>query len=179
MPAMCYLMADGKGDPNQTKHYADVVEALFSISYTAKFMLKRGEQKLDYVVMPLEGLWWAGDMSCFVVGDKSEWEWTMMILQPDFVTDQVIAAAIEQVASKKDLPALTTVRLDSFTEGHCSQILHKGPFSEEGPTVERLHEHIEAKGKLTGKHHEIYLSDIRRAKPENWKTIIRQPMCAG
>lgn len=176
VPALRYLMADGEGDPNQSERYTQVVEALFSIAYTAKFMLKRGEPAVDYAVMPLEGLWWADDMSSFVTDDKSQWQWTMMILQPDFVCDAVIAAATEKVAAKKDLPALPTVRLESFTEGRCAQILHKGPFSEEGPTVARLHDYVDAHGSRAGKHHEVYLSDIRRAKPENWKTIIRQPM---
>jgi hypothetical protein len=176
VPEMRYLMVDGKGDPNNSKAYSDAVEALFSISYTAKFMVKRGDPKTDYAVMPLEGLWWADDMTAFVADDKSDWEWTMMILQPSFVADSTIAEAMNQVATKKDLPALQYVRLEAFTEGHCAQILHKGPFADEGPTIERLHEYIDSNGTRTGKHHEVYLSDIRRAKPENWKTIIRQPM---
>ena len=179
VPEMRYLMIDGVGDPNKSKEYANAVEALFSASYTAKFIVKRGSQSTDYAVMPLEGLWWAEDMSAFVADDKSEWAWTMMILQPDFVSDDTIADAIEQVAVKKHLPALPALRLERFAEGHCAQILHKGPFSDEGPTVERLHDHIDSNGSRTGKHHEIYLSDIRRAAPENWKTIIRQPMLGG
>lgn len=176
VPEFRYLMVDGKGDPGQSKQFADAVAALYSVAYTAKFMLKRGDQKIDYAVMPLEGLWWADDMSAFVTDDKSKWKWTMMILQPSCVSDDTIAEAIRSVADKKDLPALPDLRLEAFTEGLCAQILHKGPFSEEGPTVERLHEFIDSRGLRTGKHHEIYLSDIRRARPANWKTIIRQPM---
>lgn len=176
VPAMSYLMVDGMGDPGTTKAYADAVEALFSVSYTAKFMVKRGPTKTDYAVMPLEGLWWADDPSVFITNDRTQWRWTMMIMQPEVVSDETIAEAMQQVAEKKDLPALSSLRLEVFTEGRCAQIMHIGPFTEEGPTIERLHEHILTNSELASKHHEIYLSDIRRAKPANWKTIIRQPM---
>ena len=176
VPAFTFLMVDGKGDPNTTPEYAQAVEALFSVSYTAKFMVKNGPEKLDYSVMPLEGLWWADDMSAFVAHDRANWKWTMMILQPHFVADEVIEAAIAAVRSKKRLAGLDRLRLEEFTEGRCAQMLHIGPFTEEGPTIERLHAFIDARSGLTGKHHEIYLSDIRRADPKNWKTIIRQPM---
>jgi hypothetical protein len=179
LPAMRYLMVDGRGDPGTTQAYADAIEALFSVSYTAKFMVKRGPTQTDYAVMPLEGLWWADDPSVFITNDRTQWQWTMMIMQPELVSDETIAEAMEQVAEKKDLPALPLTRLEVFTEGRCAQVLHKGPFTEEGPTIERLHEYIQANGELTGKHHEIYLSDIRRAKPANWKTVIRQPMRGG
>jgi hypothetical protein len=176
VPALKFLMVDGQGDPNISKEYAEAVEALFSVSYTAKFMVKKSKSGSDYAVMPLEGLWWADDMSVFAGRDKSRWQWTMMIMQPSFVEDEVIAAAMAEVARKKALPAVRKLRLESFTEGPCAQILHVGPFSEEGPTIARLHEFIEARTGLAGKHHEIYLSDIRRADPRKWKTIIRQPM---
>ncbi|WP_039913896.1 GyrI-like domain-containing protein [Cellvibrio mixtus] len=177
VPALNYLMIDGKGDPNTTQVYAEAVEALFSVSYTAKFMLKKGPQAIDYTVMPLEGLWWADDMSVFAGNDKSQWKWTMMIMQPLFVTQSIIHSAIAEVTKKKKLPALSQLRFESFAEGRCAQILHIGPFTEEGPTIEHLHQYIQANGNLAGKHHEIYLSDIRKAAPEKWKTIIRQPFC--
>jgi hypothetical protein len=176
VPAFKFLMVDGQGDPNTTPEYAQAVEALFSVSYTAKFMVKKGPQALDYSVMPLEGLWWANDMSAFVANDRENWKWTMMIMQPHFVADEVIEAAIAAVRSKKRLSGLDRLRLEEFTEGRCAQVLHVGPFTEEGPTIERLHAFIDARAGLSGKHHEIYLSDIRRADPKNWKTIIRQPM---
>jgi hypothetical protein len=176
VPALNYLMIDGLGDPNTTQAYAEAVEALFSVSYTAKFMIKKGTIGVDYSVMPLEGLWWADDMSVFTGNDKSQWKWTMMIMQPAIVTQQIIEAAIAEVAKKKKLPAISLLRFESFTEGRCAQILHVGPFSEEGPTIERLHQHIQSHAKLSGKHHEIYLSDIRKAAPDKWKTIIRQPL---
>lgn len=176
VPALKFLMVDGEGDPNTSPEYTQAVEALFSVSYTAKFMVKKGLQTLDYSVMPLEGLWWADDLSAFVANDRANWKWTMMIMQPHFVADEVVAAAIAAVRSKKRLPGLDKLRLEEFTEGRCAQVLHVGPFSDEGPTIERLHAFIDARSGLTGKHHEIYLSDIRRADPKNWKTIIRQPM---
>lgn len=176
VPALRFLMIDGQGDPNTSPAYAEAVEALFSVSYTAKFMLKKGPQAIDYVVMPLEGLWWSDDPSAFVANDRAQWQWTMMILQPDFVEEALIRTAIEEVARKKALPAAAALRLESFAEGRCAQILHVGPFSEEGPTIQRLHEFIDQRGALAGKHHEIYLSDIRRADPAKWKTILRQPM---
>lgn len=176
VPSLSYLMVDGAGDPNTAPAYAEAVEALFSVSYTAKFTLKRSAPSHDFAVMPLEGLWWADDLSAFISGDRTQWQWTMMILQPAMVTAGVIEAAIEAVGRKKTLPALGKLRFEEFTEGRCAQILHVGPFTEEGPTIQRVHDFIEARSGLRGKHHEIYLSDIRRADPKKWKTIIRQPM---
>jgi hypothetical protein len=169
-------MIDGEGDPNTSQQYAQAVEALFSVSYTVKFMVKKGPSAIDYAVMPLEGLWWADDMTTFVANDKSKWKWTMMIMQPDFVEREMIHAAIAEVIKKKDLAAVSELRIEDFTEGLCAQVLHVGPFSEEGPTIQRVHTFIESKSGLAGKHHEIYLTDIRRADPAKWKTVIRQPM---
>lgn len=176
VPELNYLMVDGQGDPNTSPGYAQAVEALFTVSYTAKFMLKKGPQAIDYAVMPLEGLWWADDMAAFSSNDRASWKWTMMIMQPEFVANEVLAQAMEQVRQKKALPALERLRIARFTEGVCAQLLHIGPFTEEGPSIERLHAYIDKGSGRSGKHHEIYLSDIRRADPKNWKTIIRQPM---
>ena len=176
VPALDFLMIDGQGDPNTSPEYAQSVEALFSVAYTAKFMIKKGPQAIDYGVMPLEGLWWADDMSAFTANDKSRWQWTMMIMQPSFVTAAEIQSAIASVKRKKTLPALERLRHETFTEGRCAQVLHVGPFSTEGPTIQRLHDFIDARASRTGKHHEIYLSDIRRGDPKRWKTIIRQPL---
>jgi hypothetical protein len=126
--------------------------------------------------MPLEGLWWADDLSAFARNDRRGWQWTMMIMQPPIATRELLSQALHAVQRKKGLPALERLRIAAFTEGRCAQVLHVGPFSGEGPVIERLHDFIAASGALTGKHHEIYLSDIRRADPANWKTIIRQPM---
>ena len=176
IPTFNFLMIDGEGDPNTSPEYAEAVEALFAVSYTAKFMVKKGTQQLDYAVMPLEGLWWADDMSAFIADNKATWKWTMMIMQPSFVENEVLGTAIDEVRKKKNLLSIDKLRLEAFSEGRCAQVLHIGPFSEEGPTIQRVHEFISARTGITGKHHEIYLSDIRRAKPEKWKTIIRQPM---
>jgi len=175
VPAMNYLMIDGEGDPNTSKAYAAAIETLFAVAYTVKFAVKRA-QEIDYGVMPLESLWWADDMAAFSAGDKSKWKWTAMIMQPSFVTAAIVAAAITDVKKKKNPPAIGKVRFESLSEETCAQTLHVGPFSEEGPTIEKVHEFIRARGKLAGKHHEIYLSDIRKAAPEKWKTVVRQPM---
>ena len=178
VPGFWYLMIDGAGDPNTAPEYAQAVEALFSVSYTAKFALKKSAAAIDYAVMPLEGLWWADDWSVFLSNDRARWRWTMMILQPDFLPHELLRESIERVRQKKALPALERLRLERFEEGLCAQILHVGPFTEEGPTIEKLHRHIDANAARAGKHHEIYLSDVRRAAPSKWKTIIRQPMAA-
>jgi len=176
VPAFRFLMIDGAGDPNTSPQYARAVEALFSVSYTAKFMVKKGPTGIDYAVMPLEGLWWADDMSSFAGNDRAKWRWTMMIHQPSYADDAVLANAIAEVKRKKGLAAVDALRLERFAEGPCAQTLHVGPFAEEGPTIQRVHGFIEARASLAGKHHEIYLSDIRRADASRWKTIIRQPM---
>jgi hypothetical protein len=176
VPAFSYLMIDGEGDPNTTPAYAQAVEALFSVSYTTKFALKKSALAIDYTVMPLEGLWWADDWSVFSANDRARWQWTMMIMQPDFVPAELIHESIARVGKTKNLAALAKMRLERFHEGPSAQIMHIGPFSEEGPTIAKLHAHIDAKAARAGKHHEIYLSDVRRAAPSKWKTIIRQPM---
>ena len=172
VPAMNYLMIDGMGDPNSSKEYAAAVEALFSVSYTIKFMVKKGTLAIDYTVMPLEGLWWADDMSTFSVDDKSNWKWTMMIMQPSFITDEMIDSAVVTVMKKHPNFVVNQLRFEKFVEGVCAQILHIGPFRDEGPIIERVHHYIESVGELSGKHHEIYLSDIRKADPSKWKTVI-------
>ncbi len=180
IPEMSFLMIDGQGDPNTAREYSDAIEVLYAVSYALKFMVKKGKLEIDYGVMPLEGLWWVDDMSQFDINDKTNWKWTSMIMQPEHVTQDMFFEACELVKKKKNPVALPKVRFESFYEGKTVQIMHIGPFSEEGPTVLRVHEFIIDNGyKKTGKHHEIYLSDIRRAAPEKWKTIIRQPIVNG
>jgi len=177
VPRMSFLMVDGIGDPNTSQSFSDAVEVLFPLAYTLKFMVKKGDMGIDYSVLPLEALWWAGDMSAFTAGNKDAWKWTLMIMQPEFITPEMIESAMAEVEKKKKPVSLPLVRFESFDEGRAAQTMHIGPFSEEGPTIEKLHRFIEENGgQRTGKHHEIYLSDIRRAAPENWKTVIRQPM---
>lgn len=176
VPAMGFLMMDGEGDPNTSQAYAQAVEALFSVSYTAKFMVKKSAAAVDYAVMPLEGLWWTDDMSKFSIDDKSNWKWTMMIMQPPLVSPEIVERAVAAAKKKKNPEAISKLRFERFAEGRCAQILHIGPFSAEGPAIAKVHEFIDGRGERRGKHHEIYLSDIRKAGASKWKTIIRQPM---
>lgn len=176
VPEMNFLMIDGAGDPNTSPAFQEATEALFAVSYKLKFMIKKGDQQVDYGVMPLEGLWWADDMTQFSVEKKGDWQWTLLMMQPEFVTPELFAEAVELVKQKKNPSALPLMRFEAFAEGKAAQIMHIGPFSEEGPTIEKIHAFIAENGyELSGKHHEIYLSDIRRAAPERWKTVIRQP----
>jgi hypothetical protein len=176
VPAMNFLMVDGEGDPNTAQQYREAVEALFSVAYTIKFMVKK-EAGVDYGVMPLEGLWWVDDMAKFSTERKDEWKWTSMIMQPKYVTAKHVNTAIEAVHKKRTLPALSKLRFENFHEGAAAQIMHIGPYSAEGPNIAKIHAFIRNSGHaLSGKHHEIYLNDARRAAPEKLKTILRQPM---
>jgi hypothetical protein len=177
VPKMNFLMVDGEGDPNTAQAFSNAVEALFSVAYTLKFMVKKGAMAIDYGVLPLKALFWADDMNVFRTGDKDAWKWTLMIMQPEFITEEMVQKAIDQVKVKKNPASLGLLRFEAFKEGKAAQIMHIGPFSEEGPTIEKVHTFIEdSDSERVGKHHEIYLSDIRRAAPEKWKTIVRQPM---
>jgi hypothetical protein len=178
VPPMQYLMADGHGDPNTAQAYQEAVEALYAVAYKLKFMSKRQLGK-DYVVPPLEGLWWAEDMDAFTVDrDKSAWDWTMMIMQPAWITPEMFAEALRQVEAAKGLPALPLLRLETYHEGPSVQILHLGSYDDEGPVLQRMHaEFIPQSGyEMAGKHHEIYLSDPRRVAPEKLRTVLRQPV---
>jgi hypothetical protein len=176
VPELQFLMIEGHGDPNTSQEYRDTVSILFTVSYGAKFALKQAGV-IDYSVMPLEGLWWVADMSQFSVAEKSDWDWIAMILQPDEVTGEVFTAAKAKAREKLSLPALERVRLERFAEGQAAQVLHIGPYSTEGPTIAALHAFIADQGcERTGKHHEIYLGDPRRAAPARLKTIVRQPV---
>jgi hypothetical protein len=177
VPVLNFLMVDGEGDPNTSRQFKDAVEVLFSLAYALKFMVKKGPSAIDYGVMPLEGLWWADDMTSFSITDKSNWKWTLMIMQPEQVTRDLVDEAVAKIKKSKNPAALQKVRFEAYSEGSAAQTLHVGPFSDEGPSVQRVHEFItRCKCKRTGKHHEIYLSDMRRGDPVKWKTIIRQPM---
>ena len=177
VPELQFALVHGHGDPNEAPEYAEAVQALYSVSYTARFALKRAPDGFDYGVMPLEGLWWAKDMSAFTTGDKSSWDWTMMIMQPAQVTPEVFEDARATASRKKQLAAIEQVSLEPFSEGRSAQLLHLGPYATEGPTIERLHTFIADHGcEPVGKHHEIYLNDPSRTAPEKLRTIIRQPV---
>jgi len=176
VPEMNFIMIDGQGAP-ESPQFQKAIEALYPIAYTVKFDKKKKES-IDYPVMALEGLWWAEDMSDFdpEKGDRNKWMWTLMIMQPDIVTAADIETAREASVKKKPNPALEKVRLQSYAEGKSAQIMHVGPFSEEGPNVQRIHQRIQEIGGVPfGKHHEIYLSDFRRVDPVKMRTVLRQP----
>ena len=177
VPKMNFIMVDGKGDPNTSQEFKDAVEALYPVAYKIKFTIKKSDKQIDYKVMPLEGLWWAEDMEKFRELGKDEWLWTLMIMQPDLVTKDIYEKALAEVKEKKDLKLINKLRFESYEDGKSAQIMHLGPYSEEAPIIDKLHEFIKESGyKLRGKHREIYLSDMRRTAPEKLKTIIRQPM---
>jgi hypothetical protein len=179
VPEFLFLMVDGHGDPNISPGYREAVEALYSVSYTLKFAIKRSPRQLDYRVLPLEGLWWVADMSRFSTGHKDDWDWTAMIRQPEEIDRALLEEAVGMATARRQLPAAERLRLERFAEGLAAQVLHLGPYATEGPTIERLHSFIAERGYApSGKHHEIYLSDPRRAAPERLKTVVRQPITA-
>ncbi len=176
VPSMQFAMVDGRGDPNTAPAYRDAVEWLYSTSYPLKFMSKKDLGR-DYAVMPLEGLWWADDMSTFISRDKEKWSWTMMIMQPDWITQEMFEAAVDKARKKRGEPP-GSLRLEAYEEGLSVQIMHVGSYDDEGPVLRRLHEEfLPANGLVeTGRHHEIYISDPRKTAPEKLKTILRQPV---
>ncbi|MFB2581392.1 GyrI-like domain-containing protein [Herbiconiux sp. P15] len=177
VPELQYIAVDGHGDPNTSSDYADAVEALFSVAYAVKFA-SRNDLGRDFVVGPLEGLWWADDMSTFRSRDKDEWDWTMLISQPDWISGDMVASAVEKVSAKKDVRALGLLRLVTLAEGLSVQALHIGSYDDETPLLDDLHDRYLPAHDLTfnGDHHEIYLSDARRTEPAKLRTVIRQPV---
>jgi hypothetical protein len=172
---MNFLLVNGEGAPSSPQ-YSEAIEALYNVSYTLKFMVKKSKD-IDYAVMPLECLWWVDDTTKFSADRKDEWKWTAMIMQPKYVTADNVNLAVEQVKKKKNPTALPKVRFESFKEGPAAQIMYGGPFSAEGPTIAKIHAHIQNSGHtLNGKHHEIYLNNPATTAPEKLRTIIRQPM---
>lgn len=171
-------MIDGHGDPNTSKEFQDAIKALYPIAYKLKFASKQELDK-DYVVMPLEGLWWAEDMATFTTArDKSRWDFTLMIMQPDWITHAMFDAAVKKVA-EKDLPkTLAKVRFESLDEGLSVQTLHIGSFDNESEILEKMHHEFIPENHLTmtGKHHEIYFSDFRKVAPDKLRTLLRQPV---
>lgn len=177
VPELQYLMLDGHGDPNGAA-FAEALQALYPLAYALKLASKR-ERGHDYVVMPLEGLWWADDMETFTAArDKATWRWTLLMLVPDWIDREIFGAAVTGVAAKRSPTRLRDIRLERLAEGRCVQTLHVGAFDAEGPVLERMHHgYIPEHGlRMTGRHHEIYLSDARRVPPERRRTILRQPV---
>lgn len=178
VPAFKYIMIDGQGSPNDNPEFEGKVGVLYGLSYTIKFMFKKDKANpFDFTVPPLSGLWHADDMNAFMDMDKDQWKWTLMILQPDRVTPEVFNEAKEALIKKKNPPWLEAAYLKIFDEGLCAQIMHIGPYSEEGPTIQKLHSFLQEQGyTFNGRHHEIYLGDPRKSKPDKLKTVIRQPV---
>src|SRR4030042_5702615 len=175
VPVMNYLMLDGKGDPNTSIDYQQSVEALYGMSYGIKFALNA--QGFNHPIPPLEGLWWMEDMNKFSLANKDSWKWTMMIMQPEWVTYEWVVKIIEEVYRKKKLSMVKKVRFEPYNEGLSVQILYTGPYENEAPTIAEMHKFIKSNGyKTNGKHHEIYLGDPRRMSPEKLQTILRQPI---
>lgn len=177
VPDRQYLMVDGRGDPNMAS-FAAAIEAIYPVAYALKFASKQDLGR-DYVVPPLEGLWWADDMDSFTVArDKSRWSWTLMTMVPDWLDQEAFGPAVARVAAKRGPERLDDVRLEPLSEGRCVQTLHLGSFDDEAEVLARLHhEFVPAHGlRLTGLHHEIYLSDFRRVPPHRRRTILRQPV---
>ncbi len=176
IPEMNYLMIDGYGNPNISPSYSQSVSALYQLSYGIRALIKKRDDK-KFTVMPLEGLWWAEDMTTFSADRKEDWQWTMMILQPDFVSVADFQEVQADLLKKKDSSHMIgQVRFESYHEGRAAQLMHIGPYAAEAPNIQWIHQHIEDSGyQLSGKHHEIYLSDPNKVAPEKLKTILRQP----
>ena len=178
VPEFSFLMVDGRGDPNTAENYREAIEGLYPVAYSLKFISKKRLAK-DFVVAPLEGLWWADSPDKFhKERDKDSWEWTAMIHMPAWINGEMFSEARQVAGEKKDLPALDKMRLEAYHEGLSVQILHIGTYADEGPTLLRLHDEYLPTHDLreAGKHHEIYLSDPRRTEPARLKTILRQPV---
>ncbi|WP_341231361.1 GyrI-like domain-containing protein [Nocardioides salarius] len=180
VPTATYLAVDGRGDPNTAPAFAEAVSTLYPVAYRLKFASKR-ELGRDYVVPPLEGLWWADDMASFTsVRDKSQWHWTLMLMVPDWIESALVDEALAQVAAGERPARLDDLRLESLSEGRCVQTLHVGSYDDEAAVLARMHDEIAGRGmRLGGRHHEIYLSDRRRVAPEKLRTILRQPVEPG
>jgi hypothetical protein len=177
VPPLLHLAVDGRGDPNDSPAYADALAALYPLAYGIKAQGRRSDR--DHVVMPLEAVWWSADMAAFTTArDKTRWEWTLLIMVPDWVADEHLAVARTAAARRHPSPLLDRVRLERLDEGLCVQTLHVGPYDAEGPLLEELHDRFipEHGLRMTGRHHEIYLSDPRRTAPARLRTILRQPV---
>jgi len=176
IPEMNFIMIDGKGNPGSSGEFQNAMGALYSVYFTLMPLARKEKPKIKFTFQPSEGLYWFDDNSEFQIEKMEGLNWTLMMMVPDEITKELLEKAVEQVKTKKQNPALSKVRLDKLNEGKSAQIMHIGPYSAEGPTIEKLHETIKKKGFiLRGKHHEIYLGNPQTTAPEKLKTIIRQP----
>ncbi|HEX4018955.1 MAG TPA: GyrI-like domain-containing protein [Frankiaceae bacterium] len=179
VPCLRYLMLDGHGDPNTTAGYAAAVKAIYAVAYAVKSMVRQAEG-VDFSVMPLEGLWWSAEKIPYSAGDRANWDWTLMIAQPEFVTAELLADVRECAALKSSPEVVAAVRFGTLCEGPCAQVMHIGPYEDEASVVARLRDFIACNGRApVGRHHEIYLSDPNRTAPQRLKTVIRQPIAVA
>jgi len=187
VPKMTFIMIDGKGNPNKIDgEYQKAVEALYGLSYTIKMSKKSGKEPkgyFEYVVPPLEGLWWIEDETFdeLNIMDKEKFNWTSMIRQPEFVDNEVFNWAKEELKRKKPDVDLSNTRLEIFEEGKCAQVMHIGPYDNEPETIKILEKYIIDSGYISDisdirKHHEIYLGDPRKISPDKLKTVLRHPI---
>jgi hypothetical protein len=176
VPEQQFLAIDGRGNPNTADTYASAVEAVYAVAYTIKFASKRDGGR-DFVVAPLEGLWWSDNPANFTNRAKDTWQWTMLISQPDWITKDMVEDAKAAALTKKKLPAMANIRHHTLHEGLCAQALHIGSYDDEGPLIATLHdEYLPAQNlRESGLHHEVYLGDPRRTDPAKLKTVLRQP----
>lgn len=175
VPQMNFLMLDGRGDPNTSLDYQQAIEALYTMSYAIKFALK--SQGYDHIVPPLEGLWWMENMNEFSLMNKNRWEWTMMIMQPEWITSEWVEKVRQDTTKKKSNAYLSAVRFEAYNEGFAVQTLYIGAYEKEAPTIADMHRFIASSGYLTnGKHHEIYIGNPRKTSPDKLQTILRQPI---
>lgn len=186
VPEMVFFAVDGQGDPNTSSAYAQALELLYGLSFTVKMSKMGGEEPegyFDYVVPPLEGLWWTETpgFDGKPPADKNDFRWTSLIRQPPFVNEAVFAWAAERLAKKKPELDLTKARFLRWEEGLCAHLLHTGPYDAEPASIDRLTGFLREQGCVPDftdvrRHHEIYLGDPRRTAPERLKTVIRHPV---
>lgn len=186
VPEMLFIQVKGEGDPNTSKSYEQAMEILYGLSFTIKMSRMSGRQPegyFDYVVPPLEGLWETedGGFDGTRITDKSRFRWISMIRQPEFVTEEVFEWAKSELLKKKPHIDFLNTRFVSYREGLCAQVMHTGPYDDEPATIALLEEFIHHEGYQTDidgvrLHHEIYLGDPRRTKPENLRTVLRHPV---
>lgn len=178
VPAFNYLKVDGAGNPNNNPQFQSATEALYALAYTIRFAYKAAADAA-YTVMPLEGLWWAEDMDTFLTRDKAAWQWTLMILQPEFISAELVAQSRAEALRKKKLSAeqLDALRFEPYAAGECVTMMHTGTYDAETESIALMHRTAREQGyELAGLHQEIYLSDPRKTAPEKMKTVLRQPI---
>jgi hypothetical protein len=175
VPPAWFLAADGRGKPDDSPEFEATIGALYAAAYTIRFALERAGAPTRKVA-PLEGLWWSA-AERRLDEERRSWRWTLLIRLPPEATDEVVVAALADAAARKPELPVGKLRVEELAEGLCAQVLHRGPYSTEGPTIEALHAFVAEQGRTCrGRHHEIYLGDPRRSAPERLRTLIRQPV---